>query len=124
MKDSRLRAMAIRDYRELRFAVHQQLTKSQATLSGSVAEVVLFDALLQKAIAAADIEHESMGGLYKAAVRKGVIVGRSQKQVDAVRDSRNYVHAGVEYRNGSLSQADANAALAIMFLILEELGIH
>jgi hypothetical protein len=122
--DPRLRDMATRDYRELRFAVYQQLDKSQATLSGSVAEIALFDALLRKGVPAAAIEHETMGGLYKAAVREGILTGRSQKQVDAVKEVRNFVHAGVEYRSGALTHADANAALAIMFLVLEELGIH
>ena len=123
IKNDTLRAIAERDYRELRYAANYRLAKSQATLAGSVAEAALLDALLRKNVPPAELERLPMGGLYSRAVAEGLLVGRSANAVAAATDARNFVHAGVEFREGVLTPADADNALTTMFVVLQELRI-
>lgn len=123
VRDPKLRAIAVRDYRELRQAAYSGMTKAKAMLAGSVAEAVLFDALLRANVPAAELESLTMGGLYQRAVAERLLVGRSSNAVAASKDGRNFVHAGVEYGKGVLTSADADNLLTTMYVVLQELGI-
>lgn len=114
-----IRAIALRDYEELRIAA--RTVKARALLAGSVVEAVLFDALEQKGVAAPQVAKMSFHDLIQQARTLQVITARTAKVADSLRDMRNLVHPAVELREGELRGADADAAVSLMALVLEEL---
>jgi hypothetical protein len=123
MNDPALRAIAQRDYGELRVAAHYQNDKSKAILSGAVIETVVLDLLLQRSIPFTELKGLTAHGLYERAKKERLIGGRQSSAVDASRDTRNFVHPAVEYREGPLTREQADLALSLMKAILGELGV-
>jgi hypothetical protein len=122
LRDPKLKAMAERDYRELRVAVFYQSDKSMALLAGSVIEAIVLDLLLQKAIPFDEVKGMSAFALYERARKEGFLQGRQFAAADASRDTRNFVHPGVEYREGALTHHQAELGVALMKAVLSELG--
>lgn len=58
--------------------------------------------------------------LINEAAAAKVIGDRTQKAAHAVRDTRNFVHPAVELREGRLRKVDADAAIALMQMVLED----
>jgi hypothetical protein len=123
VKDVKLRAIAERDYAELRVAAYYQSHKSKALLAGSVIEAVVLDLLLQRAIPFTELDRLTAYGLYERAKKEGLLPGRQSSAADASRDTRNFVHPAVEYREGSLTREQADLALSLMKAILGELRV-
>ena len=55
-----LRAIAVRDHKELRVAIDYKMVKSTAIIAGSVVEAVPFDRLLQAGETVASLEHKTL----------------------------------------------------------------
>lgn len=123
VKDAKLRAIAERDYAELRVAAYYQSHKSKALLAGSVIEAVVLDLLLQRSIPFAELDRLTAYGLYERAKKEKLLPGRQSSAADASRDTRNFVHPAVEYREGSLTREQADLAISLMKAILSELGV-
>jgi hypothetical protein len=123
VKDPKLRTITERDYGELRVAVHYQSEKSKAMLAGSVIEAVVLDLLLQKSIPFADLKGMAAFDLYERAKAEGLLGGRHASAAHATRDGRNFVHPGVEYREGALTREQADLVVSLMRAILGEMGV-
>jgi len=122
MKDGRLRAMAERDYEELRVAAFYRSAKSKALLAGSVIEAVVLDLLIAKGVAFDELKGLAAHALYERAKHEELLAGRQLSAAHATRDTRNFVHPAVEYREGDLTAEQADLALSLMRAILAELG--
>lgn len=123
VRDVALKKIAERDYRELRVAAYYQSDKSKALLAGSVVEAVMLDLLLQKDIAFDELKKLSAYALYERAKVEGLLQGKNLSAADASRDTRNFVHPAVEYREGELTREQADLAISLMRAILRELGV-
>lgn len=117
--DKDLRAIATRDYGELKDAASGTV-KAAALLAGSVIEAILYDTLLQKGTPAATLDSKDFYNLIDDARNAGVIQDRTQKAAHALRDTRNFVHPAVERRKGSLRDVDAKTAISLMNQVLED----
>lgn len=118
--DETLRSLALRDYTELR-VVPATAVKARALLAGSVTETVLVDALRRRGFSSAQIDRMQFAELIAEALSAEVIQKRTAGTANSVRDMRNLVHPLVELRNGRLRAVDANAAVALMAMVLEDL---
>lgn len=116
-----LRTIAVRDYDELR-AVADRTTKAAALLAGSVIEAALYAALETHGIPAVKLSKMKLVDLVDEAAAAKLIQARTQKAGHAVRDARNFVHPAVELSDGPLRKVDAEAAIALMNMVLEELA--
>lgn len=121
VKSVPIRAIAARDYEELR-AVADRTTKAAALLAGSVIEATLYDALQGKGFTAKQLDALTFAQLVNEAKGAGVIPTRTEKAAHSVRDLRNFVHPAVELREGRLRDVDAKAAIALMNMVLEDLA--
>lgn len=121
VKTEAIRAIAVRDYEELR-GVADRTTKAAALLAGSVIEAVLNDALQRKGFAAKQVDDLTFAELVTEARAASVIQTRTEKAAHSVRDLRNFVHPAVELREGRLREVDAKAAIALMNMVLEDLA--
>lgn len=113
------RAVAQRDYEELRIA--GRTVKARALLAGSVVEAVLLDALERKGFVPQQVARMSFNELIQQAREDKVITARTAKVADSLRDLRNLVHPAVELREGRLRSVEADAAVSLMALVLEDL---
>lgn len=120
IKSEPLRAIASRDYEELRTVAGGTL-KAAAILAGSVIEAVLYDALERKGFTAKQLDRMDFVQLIDEAAAASIIGKRTQKAAHAVRDVRNFVHPAVELREGRLRKVDAETAIALMNMVLEDL---
>ena len=68
------------------------------------------------------LEGLSFFDLINEAAAAGVVQKRTTQAAHSVRDLRNFVHPAVELREGRLRQVDARAAIALMDIVLEDLG--
>jgi len=114
-----LRAIVERDYDELKRSAGTTV-KAASLLAGSVIEGVLIDALGQKGFAPKQLDGMRFVDLINEAAAAKVIGDRTQKAAHAVRDTRNFVHPAVELREGRLRKVDADAAIALMQMVLED----
>lgn len=114
-----LRAIAQRDYDEIRAAA--RTVKARALLAGSVIEAVLMDALVRNGFALEHMVEMRFHALIKEAAAAKIVSDRTAKVADSLRDMRNLVHPAVELKDGRLRAADADAALSLMRLVLEDL---
>jgi hypothetical protein len=120
VSSSALRSIIARDYEELR-SVEAGSVKGRALLAGSVIEGLLVDALEREGFNASDVEGLRFVQLVEEAAGAKLIQKRTKAAANSVRDLRNFVHPAVELREGRLRLVDANLALALMNMVLEDL---
>jgi hypothetical protein len=116
-----LRAIATRDYDELR-GVAGMTVKATALLAGSVVEAVLHDALERNGFSPSQLDSMRFHELVDEAANAKLISDRTKKAAHVARDIRNLVHPVVELRDGRLRKVDADQAIAVMQMVLEELA--
>lgn len=120
VQDAAIRDIALRDHNELR-SLAGEVVKARALLAGSVIEGVLTDALARRGFAPKQLEGLKFVELIDEAATAGVIQKRTRHAADSLRDLRNFVHPAVELREGRLRKVDAEAAVALMNMVLEDL---
>jgi hypothetical protein len=120
VRSEELRAIAARDYDELR-TVAGGTVKAAGLLAGSVVEAVVSDALLRNGFTARQLDDMRFVELIDEAASAKILRERTQKAAHAVRDVRNFVHPAVELREGRLRKVDAGAAIALMQMVLEDI---
>jgi hypothetical protein len=121
VRNNVLRAIAIRDYGELR-TVAGGTVKAAAILAGSVIEAILVDALEQQGFTPKQVDAMKFVELIDEATAAKIIGARTQKAAHAVRDTRNFIHPEVERREGRLRKVDTDAAIWLMAMVLEDLA--
>jgi len=132
VKDTELRNILVRDYRELQRAYIAKCWKSALTLSGGAIEAMLVDRLqcdLNRALAAskapkkADITKWDLSDLINVAVELKYVSPAVEKLSQAVREYRNLVHPGNEIRNKLIFEAEeAKIALEVVHIVYRELA--
>jgi hypothetical protein len=115
-----LREIAQRDYEELR-GTRTTFVKSRLVLAGAVIEAAVMDALVKKGSTLDELDARRFADLINAAEKAGVIKPRTAAAARPVKDYRNFVHPTVEIRDGAIRAVDANAAVSLMQLVIEDL---
>ncbi len=118
--DERLKNIAKRDYMELQNLDPRVATKSVITLSGSIIEALLFDALVASGKwTFEEACQNNLKSMITVAHAKGIIT--EDRLSNATRNSRNLIHPGREIRDKVIfDETDAQAArLAVDILIRE-----
>lgn len=121
--DERLRRIAERDYNELQDLDPRVATKSVITLSGSIIEALLFDALVasgkwtfEKAC------QNNLKDMVNQAYATKIIT--EDRLTNATRNSRNLIHPGREIRdNVVFDNADAQASKVAVDIVIRDVRI-
>jgi hypothetical protein len=118
--NDQLRKIAERDYAELHRLDPLVATKSVITLSGSIIEALLFDALVgSKKWTFEKACENTLKSMITVAHATGIL--REDRLTDAARNSRNLIHPGREIRdNMAFDQTDAQAAKVAVDIVLRE----
>ena len=118
--DSRFRQIVERDYGELQNLDPSRATKSVITLSGSIIEALLFDALVASGKWTFEKACENN-------LKDMITVGHATKIItedrltNATRNTRNLIHPGREIRdNVVFDQTDAQAAKVAVDIVIRE----
>lgn len=120
MFDQSLRKIAERDYAELENLNPHVATKSTLTLSGSIIEALLFDALVASEKWTVEKACENtLKSMIAVAHASGIIT--EDRLTDAVRSSRNLIHPGREIRdNVVFDETDAEAAKVAVKIVMRQ----
>jgi len=120
MRDDRLRAIAERDYAELRGLDPAKASKSTLILAGGVIEGLLLDALVASGKwSFEDGCEKNLQDMIGPAKKAGIIT--EDRLTDAVRKYRALAHPGREIRDGvAPTEADAGVARAAVEVVVQE----
>ena len=132
VRDSVIKAIVERDYDEL-VKVRETALKARFILAGGIIEGLLLDALLQdipKAMntppglkARRPLEEWGLSALLDAAVELKLISSSAQSFGHSVREYRNLVHPGLEYRSGlTLTSEEVEIAERVMAIVIRDLS--
>ena len=130
--NSVIRAILERDYKEL-VKIRGTALKARFILAGGIIEGLLLDALLQdipKAMntstgrrSGRSLEEWGLSALLDAAVELKLISSSAQSFGHAVREYRNLVHPGLEYRSGlTLALEEIEIAERVLDIVIRDLS--
>jgi hypothetical protein len=130
--DSAIKAIVERDYNEL-VKIRETALKARFILSGGIIEGLLLDALLQDVPKAMNTSHGrrerrpleewGLSALLDTAVESKLISSSAQSFGHSVREYRNLVHPGLEYRSGlTLASEEVEIAERVMDIVIRDLS--
>lgn len=126
--DDILREMILRDVAELELCVKYDLHKSALILSGSIIEAILVDYFLafppSNGKSPNDIKNASLANLidWASDINVKLISDTSKTFTTIIREYRNLIHPGVEYRKQiSPDKNKANISKSLVMMIIEEI---
>jgi hypothetical protein len=130
--DSTIKTIVERDYDEL-VKIRKTATKARFILLGGIIEGLLLDALLQDAPKAMStspgrkerrpLEQWGLSTLLDAAVELKLISSSAQSFGHSVREYRNLVHPGLEYKSGlTLATEEVEIAERVMDIVIRDLS--
>jgi len=126
ISDEILKTMLERDYNELQNCLEHGLDKSTILLAGSIIEAILVDCFLNflpKGKKKKDILKASLSDLISWAFKENLISETTRDLSSAVRQYRNLIHPGREYRQKQkVSNKIATVSLNLVEIILEEIS--
>lgn len=132
VRDPVIKAIVERDYDEL-VKVRETALKARFILAGGIIEGLLLDALLQDIPKAMNtlpglrgrrpLEEWGLSALLDAAVELKLISSSAQSFGHSVREYRNLVHPGLEYRSGlTLASEEVEIAERVMDIVVRDLS--
>jgi hypothetical protein len=130
--DSAIKAIVERDYNEL-VRIRETALKARFILAGGIIEGLLLDGLLQdmpRAMSTSPgrrerrpLEEWGLSALLDAAVELKLISSSAQSFGHSVREYRNLVHPGLEYRSGlTLASEEVEIAERVMDIVIRDLS--
>jgi len=130
--NSEIRRIVERDYREIQRAFISQCWKAVVILAGGLIEAILLDALSKRqnqAIAAKaapkgskDFVRWNLSELIEVVIELGIVSESVAKVSHAVREYRNLVHPGNEFRNRlSVAKEEARIAIEVLHILHRDL---
>jgi hypothetical protein len=130
--DAKLRSLVERDFADLREARVWGSSRLRFILAGSLVEALLLDALMANASAlqtaaakkeSRSLEYWSLGGLLEAAAELKLVSPIAEKLSDPVRELRNFVHPGVEWRSTFVFESEeVEIVERILDLVIRDLS--
>ena len=126
INDSKFKKMLVRDKKELDKCYQNELYKSTIVLSGSIIEALLVDFLIMYENREENIEKlykKTLYDLIEIAKENNLISEKTEKLSHVVRNYRNLIHSGREYRlKEKVDEEHANVAYNLLGIIITELS--
>ena len=126
ISDDRLREMIERDAEELSVCLQHNAGKAAIVMTGSIIEAVLVDyflAMRPSKRSEKDVLNAGLWQLIEWAEIDGFISSQVKSLAEVVRNYRNLIHPGIEYRRKQPADMDtADIARSLLHMIVEAIG--
>lgn len=124
--DERLRALVERDKREMDRCLEHRLCKSTILLAGSIIEAILVDFFLtfsRSGLTPDQVLRANLATLIEWAYQDGLITSRTRDLSTVIKDYRNLIHPGREYRlKERVDVHTATVAASLVEIVAQEIA--